>query len=73
VFRGELFQVVVEDGQVFLEHPVWSLLGSGSSLAAAEFDLESEALDLADVMRDMPETALSPEACRLREFVLRLI
>jgi hypothetical protein len=71
LFRGEQFQVVIEDGQVFLEHPVWSLVGVGSSLVAAEFDLESEALDLADVMRDMSDAALSPDARRLRDFVLR--
>lgn len=70
-FRGELFELEIDDG-VSLRHPQWSLMGTGKTLLEAEIDLLDEASEVAHAMLELPITALSFEAFRLREFLLRI-
>ena len=70
--NGEGFAVDKSDGQVFLVHPQWSLVGAGRTIAQARTNLLTEASELADEMRQLDQSSLSPQARRLREFVLRI-
>jgi len=67
---GEVFEVELSEGVVWLTHPRWSLVGAGPSLVAAQVDLFEEAQGLADVMLDMPPTSLSAEALAFRDYLL---
>lgn len=69
---GEEFFLEEADGQVFLTHPQWSLLGSGNNPPAAFASLITEARDLAKEMANDDPASLSNQARRLREFVLRV-
>lgn len=68
--RGETFYITTEAGQVFLAHPRWSLMGSGSSLYEAELDLIDEARALADALVDADPATLDRNATAMRRFAL---
>lgn len=69
---GERFSISEDAGCIILTHPKWSLLGSGRTQTEAYADLIAEARDLAAELRDDDVSSLSPQAQRLREFVLRI-
>lgn len=68
----QTFAVEEEDGQVFLTHSQWSLVGMGTSLVAARQNLRDEARELADRMRSKKRGALTREAWAMRDFALRI-
>ena len=70
--HGERFAVEIDEGAVYLTHPRWSLVGSGTDLVSARQDLLDEARQLAGVMQHDDVRTLTPDAVRMREFVLRL-
>ena len=72
-FRGERFDLEIDDGIFSLRHPRWSLMGTGTTLLEAEIDLLDEAREVVHAILELPITTLSFEAFRLREFLLRII
>lgn len=70
----ETFQVIDsrEDGAVFLEHRLWSLMGAGRTAGEAVSDLLQEAGELAEALRDVKAADMTPECSKMRSFVLRL-
>lgn len=72
-FRGEPFELEIDDGIFSLRHPRWSLMGTGKTLLETETDLLDEAREVAHAMLELPIKTLSFEAFRLREFLLRII
>lgn len=70
---GERFYLEIEDDQVYLRHPRWSLLGIGDTEADAEQDLRTEAACLAEVLLEMPVETLDFDTLSLRDFVLRVL
>lgn len=69
---GESFEMEREGGFVYLRHPVWSLSGFGQTLGEAEADLMREAIELREVLQDIPLAELAPEAVRLRDYLLTI-
>lgn len=70
--EGEPFAIEREDAQFFLTHPQWSLMGVGATLEEANSNLLAEGRTLARLLAADDVNALSAEARRLREYVLRL-
>lgn len=67
---GEQFGIEYTADEVCIVHPQWSLIGSGRNLREAVQSLLLEAIDLAEAMAGDARAVLSPEAKRLRSFVL---
>ena len=57
------------EGDLFIRHPTWSLVGSGASLLEAERDLLFEASELKEVLGNVPFERLDEEARRLLLFL----
>lgn len=72
LIHGERFGVEYEPGQVYIAHPQWSLVGAGRSLAQAIDDLFDEIRYTAEELGNDNDAILSPEAQRLRMFVLQV-
>lgn len=70
---GEPFSVEDVEGDVLLSHPMWSLMGRGADMAAAEANLYDEAAELAEVFLALPVEKLDSEALRLRQFLLKIV
>jgi hypothetical protein len=70
--HGERFFCSREGPWLYLEHPSWSLMGRGHTIQEARANLVSEAKELADVMSDMAEDTLAPEAIRMRDFASKV-
>lgn len=69
---GEPFHVEHEGDVFYLVHDQWSLIGSGSSLAAAYKDLLFEASEVAPIYMSTPESQLDAEGSRFAKFLVRL-
>ncbi len=68
---GERFRIELDDqGDVMVIHPVWSLMGTGSTLQEATLDLMAEARELAEMLVDAAVTDLDHQGNRMRGFVL---
>lgn len=52
---------------------MWSLMGRGADMAAAEANLYDEAAELAEVFLALPVEKLDSEALRLRQFLLKIV
>lgn len=70
---GEPFRVERDGDQVYIEHPAWPLVGVGRSLMAARADLLVDIKALAVALRDDDAAALSPDALKMRTFILRCV
>ncbi len=68
---GERFLLELDNGAVYVRHPRWSLVGSGSTLQEALLDLYAEARDALELLTDLPLDRLSAEAVSCRAFLLR--
>jgi hypothetical protein len=66
---GEYFAINHEGDAVVLSHPRWSLLGVGEDIGSALTDLITEARDVRDAMRGLPDPTLSAEALRLKSYL----
>lgn len=73
VVRRETFFLEVEDDEIRLTHPRWSLMGSGASFLEAEKDLMREAAELAALWADKPASEMSREALRLRDYAMQFL
>ncbi len=69
---GKPFHVEHEGDVFYLVHDQWSLIGSGSSLAAAYKDLLFEASEVAPIYMSTPESQLDAEGSRFAKFLVRL-
>ena len=70
---GEVFSAVEDGDTIVLTHPQWSLVGFGRTHVDAYKALMQEAAELANEMQHDDPAALSPQARRLREYVLRIV
>ena len=68
---GESFEVESDDGVVVIQHPRWSLIGSGTTVLEAEADLLSCAREVAPLYVGVPLDSLSIEALEFRDFLIR--
>lgn len=69
----ERFGVEFVEGRVVLEHPHWSLGGSGLTVAEARASLMREARDVYASLVDVAEDELSDEAMSMFQFVKRCV
>ncbi len=72
VICGEAFLVQRRASSVLLMHPCWPLMGSGSTLRAAEEDLVMQARELRSVLLDVPYDALNDQSRAVLDFQRRL-
>ena len=69
-FCGEEFEIYLEDDNIILSHPTWSLSGMGKSLIDAEKNLLQESKVVLEHYIDVPESKLSEDAIELKNFLL---
>lgn len=69
-FCGEEFEIYLEDDNIILSHPTWSLSGMGKSLIDAEKNLLQESKIVLEHYIDVPESKLSEDAIELKNFLL---
>jgi hypothetical protein len=69
-FCGEEFEIYLEDNNIILSHPTWSLSGMGKSLIDAEKNLLQESKIVLEHYIDVPESKLSEDAIELKNFLL---
>jgi hypothetical protein len=69
---GEMFYVEVKSRRTYLQHPRWSLMGAGRSLADAEVALLKEAGLVVRVFQKIPAAELDEEAERMLNFARRI-
>ena len=69
-FCGEEFEIYIEDNNIILSHPTWSLSGMGKSLIDAEKNLLQESKVVLEHYIDVPESKLSEDAIELKNFLL---
>ena len=69
---GEMFFIEIEDGFIYLRHPMWSLVGIGNTIYEAERNLRADARELAEVMSAMPLNTMDHDALDLFRYVLRI-
>lgn len=67
------FIVTQDEGFILVEHPLWSLMGRGGTLAEAEIDLILNARDQAAVYLNHPPHRMAKSAVDLRDFILRVL
>lgn len=67
-FVAELFK-----GEVIINHPIWSLQGSGATLLDAEISLRQEAQDVSGFYLNHPVEKMSPESINFIRFLARII
>jgi hypothetical protein len=70
--RGEPFDIVLENGEIYLKHSRWSIFGSGKLLFDAELDLLAEAREVLPLFAAMDPTGMSGDALEFREFLYRV-
>lgn len=70
---GEPFDVHIDDDEVLITHPRWSLMGSGATLGQAEQDLMYEAAALAEMWAEKRVEEMSDDARRLRDYALKFM
>jgi len=69
---GEIFYIEIEDGAIYLRHPMWSLVGVGNTIYEAERNLRADASELAEVMAALPLNSMDHDALDLFRYVLRI-
>ncbi len=69
---GETFAVHATKRRVRILHPRWSLIGTGSTFAAAEQDLRDNAGIVVRVYGRMAANSLDYDATRMYHFALRI-
>ena len=72
VLAGERFLATMGKRGVIIQHPRWSLIGSGKTLAAAERDLVANAGIVMRVYGRKPASSLDYEARKMYHFALRI-
>lgn len=71
---GEEFFLEIDiEGDLFIRHHAWSLVGHGASLLGAERDLFDEAAALKETLGKVPYHKLDHEARRLLGFLDRIV
>jgi len=68
----EEFNIFADGENIILTHPQWSLSGMGESLIDAERNLYKEAKEVFGHY-NIPNSQLTPDAIKLKEFLHRLI
>ena len=70
---GVQFDINIEpDGEVWLKHPKWSVIGSGKTLIEAEADLLRQATEVAPHFTSKARWMMSYEAQLLTDWLLRV-
>jgi hypothetical protein len=71
-FCGEEFEISIEEDNIILSHPIWSLSGMGKTLVDAEKNLLQESKIVLEHYIDVPESKLSEDALELKKFLLHI-
>jgi hypothetical protein len=71
-FYGQEFEVHVEDDEIILTHPTWSLSGMGKSFLEAERNLIQESKIALEHYINIPDSQLSEEAIKMKDFILQI-
>lgn len=69
---GETFLLRRQGRKFVIKHPLWSLMGTGKTVLAAELDLRDEAKDVAHMLGSKAPATLSQRARDLYAFALRI-
>lgn len=70
--KGVLFNVEHVHGMVYLVHPKWSLVGAGKDIDSARENLIATAHCVQSIYCECPESELTKEGLKLREFIAKL-
>lgn len=71
--EGEVFNCLQEDGWVMITHPKWSIMGVGEDVESARKDLKDTASIVASDYIDEKDSNLTPEAIRLKAFLIKYL
>ena len=66
IIFNEIFECYEEDGEWFIEHPKWSLVGVGSTLQEAHRDLIKDLEFTQEHFCDIPDEELTEEARQMK-------
>lgn len=72
-YKGERFKIYRKNGLIYISHPKWSLVGMGDTLLKAELDMLEDAKLIADEYINQPDTELSTQAIKFKQYLLKII
>lgn len=70
--NGVEFNVICEDENIIISHPIWSLSSIGKSLQEAEINVIKEAKEVLEHYSKYDPRSMSVEAIKMRDFLLRI-